>query len=83
MQGEINEWLFRIKFHQFLSKEFTHVGVIDDPIRNGLFFADLVSFLEKVDFVGINLKPKTLQECKTNLEQVISIIRQRRANFPS
>lgn len=41
----VDQWLNFLKFHPFLSAEFEFVGPTEDPKRNGIFIAELVSYL--------------------------------------
>ena len=41
----VNDWLQFLKFHPFMSAEFEYVSLTEDPRRNGIFIAELVSYL--------------------------------------
>jgi hypothetical protein len=53
MQTEVKEWLFKLKFHSFLSKEHSYSDIVNDPMSNGIFLAELFCYLEKIDLFDI------------------------------
>ena len=78
------EWLQFLKLHPFLANEFNHVSLVQDPKRNGVFLAELISFLHQSekhsqllkmkDF--IKQRPLNVTECKQNHERVFGVIMQ-------
>lgn len=46
--SEVRTWLFTLNFGCYLSKEYDHKDICNDPFSNGILFAELFSFLEKV-----------------------------------
>ncbi|CDW89619.1 UNKNOWN [Stylonychia lemnae] len=83
MISDVRTWLFNLKFQSFLSKEFDHKDICGDPYSNGILLGELFSYLEKITLYKIIQYPSTISECKENLLKVISIIKQRRRDFPS
>ena len=53
MISEVRTWLFNLKFSSFLSKEFDHKDICGDPYSNGILFAELFSYLEKITLYKI------------------------------
>lgn len=45
---EVRTWLFNLRFTSYLSKEFEHKDICNDPFSNGLLLGELFSYLEKV-----------------------------------
>lgn len=55
---------------------------MNDPTSNGLFLGELFCYLEKIDLLNIIQYPTSILECKENLSKVLSLIKQRRRDFP-
>jgi len=81
-EGEVRNWLFSLKFGSYLSKEFDHRDICNDPFSNGLLLAELFSFLEKVTLFKMIPNPKTISESRENVSKVLNLIKQRRRDFP-
>ena len=81
--NEIRAWIFSLRFTAYLSKEFEFKDICGDPFANGLLLAELFSFLEKVTVFSVVHHPSSITECKENISKVLSVIRQRRKDFPS
>lgn len=43
----------------------------------------MVSYLARVDILSIIEQPQTLADCKENIVKVLSILKQKRSDFPS
>ena len=82
IEGEIRNWLFTLKFSPYLSKEFEHRDICNDPFSNGWLFAELFSHLEKITLFKVIQQPRTIAESRENLTKVLNVIRQRRRDFP-
>eukprot|EP00347_Sterkiella_histriomuscorum_P018003 403347156 len=83
MISEVRQWLFNLKFSSYLSREFEHKDICGDPFSNGVLLGELFSYLEKITLYKIIQYPTTILECKENVGKVLSLIRQRRRDFPS
>lgn len=83
MINEVRNWLFNLKFASYLSREYEHKDICGDPFSNGVLLGELFSYLEKITLYKIIQYPTTISECKENIGKVLSIIRQRRRDFPS
>ena len=92
------DWLKRISFYEYIHKE--KVDLMDDPLRNGVLYWELLWFVENIrlwssnghfdtldvnaidseynnntkQLKGINYKPKTIKDCRDNLDKAISIL---------
>ena len=75
IEGEIRNWLFNLNFGNYLSKEFEYRDICNDPFSNGILFAELFSYLEKITLYKLIQSPKTIAESRENLKKVLSIIR--------
>jgi hypothetical protein len=75
IEGEIRNWLFNLNFGHYLSKEFEYRDICNDPFSNGILFAELFSYLEKITLFKLIQSPKTIIESRENLSKVLSIIR--------
>jgi hypothetical protein len=82
LEGELKNWLFNLNFGHYLSSEYLHRDICTDPFSNGLLFAELFSYLEKITLFKLIQVPKTIQESRENIVKVLSIIRQKRREFP-
>lgn len=82
MEGEIRKWLFDLNFGHYLSKEFEYRDICNDPFSNGLLLAELFSYLEKITLLKLIPTPRTIGESRENLQKVLSIIKQRKREFP-
>jgi hypothetical protein len=81
--NEVRAWLFSLRFTAYLSKEFEFKDICGDPFANGILLAELFSYLEKVTVFNILNHPNSITECRENVSKVLSLIRQRRSDFPS
>jgi hypothetical protein len=60
-----------------LAAELDFVSLIEDPRRNGIMFAELISFLYPTALDGthsIIQTPKTVADCQQNLSRVFAAI---------
>lgn len=67
MEGEIRNWLFSLKFGEYLSREFEYRDICHDPFCNGVLLAELFSYLDKVTVFKINMSPATIAESRVNV----------------
>ena len=75
-------WLTHLKFHPFLSEEFEYVSLTQDPKRNGIFIAELVSYLLAHNTLArtlsegslINQNPNSVVECQHNWQNIFSVL---------
>lgn len=82
MEAEVRGWLFNMKFGHYLSKEFEHRDICSDPFSNGLLLTELFGMLEKLTIYKINQAPKTIAESRSNVSKILSLIKQKRKDFP-
>jgi hypothetical protein len=66
-----------------LYPNFKEAELFNDPYRNGILFAKLFCYLQKLDMFGLSAFPQTIGECRANLLKVMSVIRQKRPEIPS
>jgi hypothetical protein len=74
LEGELRNWLFSLRFGEYLSSEFEYRDICHDPFCNGILLAELFSFLDKVTILKLNMAPKTIAESRKNVEKVLSVI---------
>ena len=79
---EIGEWLEVLDLGDFSYQQFKNSEMFQDPYRNGILFAKLFCFLEKLDMFGLSAFPQNIAECSRNLMKVFSAIRQKRTEIP-
>ena len=53
-----------------------------DPFRNGVLLCELVALLENVNLVGTVFEPRTVAECRSNLERALCVVKQRCSAIP-
>jgi hypothetical protein len=74
MEGELRNWLFNLRFGEYLSREFEYTDICHDPFCNGVLLADLYSYLDKVTMIKINRAPLTISESRKNVLKVLNMI---------
>lgn len=82
MEAEVRGWLFNMKFGHYLSKEFELRDICSDPFSNGILLTELFGMLEGLTIYKINKAPKTIAESRSNVAKILSLIKQKRKEFP-
>ncbi|CAI2358904.1 unnamed protein product [Moneuplotes crassus] len=73
-EEKTKQWLRRINFHSYIPDGTK--DLLDDPVRNGILFCELLCFLENIKLFSICFSPKTMKDCRDNIDQAFAICEQ-------
>ncbi|KAG2391860.1 hypothetical protein C9374_013345 [Naegleria lovaniensis] len=79
MEKIAKNWLHCLNFDSLLSKE--QHSLLDDPLRNGTFFCELVETLERTTLNEYCHQPKKMSDINRNLDSAFSKLKQK--NIPA
>lgn len=70
-EEKTRQWLRKINFHSYLSDG--QPDLMEDAVRNGILFWELLWFLENIQLYNICYKPKVIKDCRDNIDKAITV----------
>ena len=80
METQTEEWLKKIGFRSLMMKKDRQL--FEDPFRNGILLCQILSRVENEKINGIYQVPKTIEECRFNINKGLLILKQKSNQIP-